>query len=147
MPLPFLVIGAAALAGVGTHLNAKKKNDEAQRLMNSAENMYNNAKEKLEIAKENTETSLVHLEVSKKKILQSSMKQFLKAYKRLKNVQIKNSVGLEELSKFSIAPSDIVEIQTMTNIYEANLKVGAVGAATGVALTALTTTSLAGAGP
>ena len=145
MPLPFLLVGAAALAGVGTHINAKKKNEEAQRLIKLAESSYNTTKEKLSIAKKDTESSLVQLELSKKKVLQSSMKQFLKAYKRLKNVQLKESVGLTELSKFSISPSDIIQIQNMTNIYESNLKVGAVGATAGVALTALTTTTLVGA--
>lgn len=145
MPLPFLLVGAAAAAGIGTHINAKKKNEEAQNLINSAERLYNNTKKILDIAKNKTETSLVGLEISKKKVLQSSMKQFLKAYSRVKKVQIKESEGLEELSKFSLTPSDIVQIQNMTNIYESNLKVGTIGAATGVALTALTTTTLAGA--
>lgn len=145
MPLPFLLVGAAAAAGIGTHINAKKKNEEAQNLINSAERLYNNTKKILDIAKNKTEISLVGLEISKKKVLQSSMKQFLKAYSRVKKVQIKESEGLEELSKFSLTPSDIVQIQNMTNIYESNLKVGTIGAATGVALTALTTTTLAGA--
>lgn len=145
MPLPFLIVGAAALAGVGTHINAKKKNEEAQNLINAAERKYNTCRKTLELAKDTTEATLVKLELEKKNVLNSSMKQFLKAYKRLKNVQIKDSEGLEELSKFSIAPTDVVAIQSMTNIYESNLKIGAAGVATGVALTALTTTTLAGA--
>lgn len=145
MPLPFLLVGAAAVAGIGTHINAKKKSEEAQNLIASAERLYNTTKKTLDIAKNNTETTLVTLEISKKKVLQSSMKQFLKAYKRVKKVQIKESEGLEELSKFSLTPSDIVQIQSMTDIYESNLKVGTIGAATGVALTALTTTTLASA--
>ncbi len=145
MPLPFLLVGAAAVAGIGTHINAKKKSEDAQNLIASAERLYNTTKKTLDIAKNNTETTLVTLEISKKKVLQSSMKQFLKAYKRVKKVQIKESEGLEELSKFSLTPSDIVQIQSMTDIYESNLKVGTIGAATGVALTALTTTTLASA--
>ena len=145
MPLPFLLVGAAAVAGIGTHINAKKKSEEAQNLIASAERLYNTTKKTLDIANNNTETTLVTLEISKKKVLQSSMKQFLKAYKRVKKVQIKESEGLEELSKFSLTPSDIVQIQSMTDIYESNLKVGTIGAATGVALTALTTTTLASA--
>lgn len=145
MPLPFLLVGAAAVAGIGTHINAKKKSEDAQNLIASAERLYNTTKKTLDIAKNHTETTLVTLEISKKKVLQSSMKQFLKAYKRVKKVQIKESEGLEELSKFSLTPSDIVQIQSMTDIYESNLKVGTIGAATGVALTALTTTTLASA--
>lgn len=145
MPLPFLLVGAAAIAGIGTHANAKKKNEEAQCLINSAECLYTNAKKSLALAKEKTEASLVTLEISKKRVLQSSMKQFLKAYKRIKNIQFKDSYGLEELSKFSIEPSDIVQIQKMTDIYESQLKIGAAGLVAGVTLTALTTTTLVGA--
>ena len=50
MPLPFLLVGAAAAAGIGTHINAKKKNEEAQNLINSAERLYNNTKKILDIA-------------------------------------------------------------------------------------------------
>ena len=57
MPLPFLLVGAAAAAGIGTHINAKKKNEEAQNLINSAERLYNNTKKILDIAKNKTETS------------------------------------------------------------------------------------------
>lgn len=143
--MALIAIAGTLIGGAILHHKAKAKNEEAQGLMNYAERLYKDTEEELSVAKQKTESSLVNFELLKKQILQSSMQQFLIAYKRVRNVQIKDSRGLEELSKFLIAPNDIVQLQRMTDIYESKLKVGAIGAVTGVALTALAGTTVVGA--
>lgn len=132
MPLPFLVVGLGAAAlGVGGHLDAKEKNERAQRLANEAQEMYNNSKQTLENAQGETEKALLKLGYNKKNVLDSSMKQFLDSYDKIKHIQVGKSVGLNELSKFSIDQRAAVEIREMTDIYSSAIKSGATGAATG----------------
>lgn len=132
MPLPFLLVGLGAAAlGIGGHLDAKEKNERAQKLADEAQEMYNKSKHSLELAQEKTENSLLKLGYNKKHILDSSMKQFLDAYDKIKHIQVKESVGLNELSKFAIDQRSAIEIREMTNIYSSAIQSGATGAATG----------------
>lgn len=134
MPIPFLLAGlglAAGAIGVGGHMSAKETNEQAQSLAQSAQDLYNDSKESLEKAQQETEKALLTLGYSKKGVLEGSMKQFLHAYDKIKNIQLKESTGLNELSKFTIDQQDIIEIRKMTDIYESSLAAGAAGAAAG----------------
>lgn len=137
MPLPFLIAGlgiaAGAIGAVG-HADAKKTNERANNLIRDAQKLYNNAQKSLEQRKQETTIALINLEHIKKDILNSSMKQFLKGYKRVKHIAISQSVGLEELDNFSIDPQDMLELSNLADIYESSFKSGAAGFVTGVAV-------------
>ena len=134
MPIPFLLAGlgvAAGVIGAGGHLSAKETNEKAQRISNEAKELYDNAKHSLEIAQGKTEQKLAQLGYSKKRVLDTSMNQFLKSYDKVKYVEVKESVGLDEISKFEIDQQGVIEIRQLTDIYSSSIKSGATGAAAG----------------
>ena len=132
--MSLLLGGLGLLAGVfgaGGHLSAKETNEKAQRISQEAQVIYNDAKRSLEVEKEKTEKKLVQLGISKKHILDTSMRQFLQSYDKVKNVQMKDVIGLNEISKFSIDQQGVLEIRQLTDVYSSSIKSGAAGAATG----------------
>lgn len=137
MPVPFLLgLGAviAGAAGVGGHINAKETNEQAQRVSDDAQRLYNNAKASLATAQNKTEQSLLSLGYRKKNVLETSMKQFLKSFQKVKKVNFIETEGLKEISRFVIDNQGALEIQRMTDIYENSFKSGAAGAAAGTVI-------------
>lgn len=134
MPLPFLLAGLGMLAGavgIGSHVSAKKTNDRAQEISKEAQNIYYNAKHSLELAQNKTEKSLLKLGYTKKNILDTSMKQFINSYDKIKHIQVIQSAELSEISDFTINYEDTIQIQEMTNIYSSVVKNTVSGAASG----------------
>ena len=132
--VPFLVAGAAVVVGaigIGSHCNARNTNDEACRISQNAQNLYDSTKRILTEAQDRTEQSLLRLGYEKEHVLDTSMKQFLNVYDKIKHVQLKESVGLNEITKFSLKPQEVIEVREMTNIYSSSIKSGATGAAAG----------------
>lgn len=85
MPIPFLLAGlgvAAGVIGAGGHLSAKETNERAERVSQDAQELYNNAKQTLEAAQNKTEKALVKLGYDKKRVLDTSMKQFLPTFEK-----------------------------------------------------------------
>lgn len=134
MPIQFLLgaLGVAAgVIGAGGHLSAKETNERAQRISEEAKELYDDAKRALDNAKEKTEKKLLKLGYSKKNVLDTSMQQFLQSYDKVKHVQVTESIGLNEISKFAIDQQDAIEIKQMTSIYSSSIQSTAAGAATG----------------
>jgi hypothetical protein len=134
MPIPFLLAGlgvAAGVLGAGGHLSAKETNEKAQRISREAQEMYDEEKQRLASAQNYTEKALLALGYEKKKTLDSSMKQFLNSYDKIKHINVKDSIGLDELEKFSIDQQGAISMQKMTDIYANCMKSGATGAAAG----------------
>ncbi len=137
MPIPFLLAGlgvAAGVIGAGGHLSAKETNERAQRISENAQEIYNNAKHSLEAAQNKTEKSLVKLGYAKKNVLDSSMNQFLTTYDKIKHIQVKESFGINEISKFTIDQQGAIQLREMTNIYSSSFASGATGVAAGAAV-------------
>ncbi|SFC34636.1 tetratricopeptide repeat protein [Butyrivibrio sp. YAB3001] len=134
MPLPIL-LGAAAIGagvfGVSGHLSAKETNEAAEYKVKNAKRRYENAKQKLENERGLTETALVNLGQNKKDILDSSMTEFLKAYEKIKDVKISDSIGLDELSNMMIDEAGALRVQEISNIYTNALSSGTMGAVAG----------------
>ena len=137
MPIPFLLAGlgvAAGVIGAGGHLSAKETNERAQRVSQDAQELYNNAKHALEVAQNKTEKALVKLGYDKKSVLDTSMNQFLTTYDKVKHIQVKESVGIHEISKFTIDQQGAIEIREMTNIYSSSFASSVTGVAAGAAV-------------
>lgn len=132
MPIPLLIIGLGAAAlGAGGHISAKETNEKAQRIAEEAKGLYNSAKRSLDMARDRTEDRLLKLGYQKKNILETSMHQFLRSYDKIKQVQVIESIGINEISKFTIDQQGAIEIRKMADIYSSSVKSGATGAATG----------------
>lgn len=137
MPLPIIIAGLAGVAaavGIGAQMDAKETNQRAQQIASDAQNMYDNAKQSLEKSQLETEKSLVALGTSKKNVLETSIQQFLHAYERIKNVELSESIGLDEIKHFSIEKQDALQLQEMSDIYESTFSSGVAGAATGAVI-------------
>lgn len=104
MPIPFILGGLAAMAagyGVKKGLDAKEDMDEAKELIEDAQNLANKAEERIESARKNTAKNIENLGRTKLGILSGSMKMFVKNFSRIKNVNFKDSIGMEELRGFT----------------------------------------------
>ena len=137
MPLPFIVAAGVAVAGIvgaGGHLCAKDTNEKAQKVAKEAQELYEYAKHSLEEKQLKTEKALVELGNAKMHVLDTSMKQFLTEYDKIKHIQFNDPVGIHEISKFTLDPQDAIQIREMTNIYSASFASGAAGVAAGTAV-------------
>lgn len=96
MPVPAILAGLAAAGaaalGVGAQMSAKDKNELAQKIADESKKLYDNSKLSLEKAQGTAETSLLNLGNLKKQVLETSVKQFLTAYERIKNIELSESV-------------------------------------------------------
>lgn len=133
MPIPFILAGigiaTGVIGGVG-HACAKETNEKAEKISRDAQRMYNNEKDALENMKNKAENDLLQLGYSKKNVLESSMKQFVKTYDKIKNISITASLGMDEISNFCIDNQDIIEINELSNIYSSVVQSGVATATT-----------------
>lgn len=133
MPIPILIAAGifASVVGAGGHMCAQETNEEAQDTAEKAKKMYENEKKILTQKKKNAEQALVQLGYEKKHVLDSSMNQFVSVFEKIKNVQLKESEGMQELAKFNIDQQGVIEVRKMTDIYSTSIQSGVTGAATG----------------
>lgn len=137
MALPLILLGGlSVLGGIGGHLSAKEKNEQAQQIADEAKRLYDNARNSLKGAQERTQDSLLALGTTKKQVLDTSIAQFMIAYNRVKEAELSNPGEIDELKNFMIDEQGILQLKEMSDIYESALSSGAAGAATG-ALVAL----------
>ena len=137
MPIPFLLAGlgvAAGVIGAGGHLSAKETNERAERVSQDAQELYNNAKQTLEAAQNKTEKALVKMGYDKKRVLDTSMKQFLPTFEKVKHIQLREAVGIHEIAKFTIDQQDVIEVREMTDVYSSCFASSATGVAAGAAV-------------
>lgn len=137
MPIP-IVLGLAAAGatalGAKAHSDAKNKNEEAEQIVQRAQAVYKEAEQSLDKAKKNTEESLIRLGTAKKKVLETSIAQFLVSYNRIKNIELSDSVGIDEIQNFSVKQEEALQLKKMTDIYESGFSSGAAGAVAGTVM-------------
>jgi hypothetical protein len=137
MPLPLILAGlaiGATTVGAVAKKDANEKNAEAKRTAEEAQNLYDSSKRDLEAAQEKTKNSLLRLGNNKKRVLDTSVHQFLTAYERIKDIELSESAGLDEIKKFTINQQDALQLGEMADIYQNAFASSAAGAATGAAI-------------
>ena len=143
MPIPIIAAAlASSLGGVVAHRKAKGKNEKAHTISEEAQKMYNESKELLEAAQKRTEKSLLALGYLKKDVLDTSVSQFLTAYERVKDIELRESRGLDEMSKLTLDSQAVIELREMTDIYKSAFSSGATGVAAGAVVALATTGTL-----
>lgn len=142
MPIPFLVPGAiaaasaaAAAVGIGSGAKAIKKNKQAKSINAEAQSTFDKAKAATERARTKSNKSLEKLGKTKLNTLDQTMNHFVVVFDQIHNVKLKESVGLDELSKFHLDKQDLVEIRELGNM-ATSVVGGLVGGAGAGALTA-----------
>lgn len=134
MPLPLLFIGIAAVTGatgIGKTVKAGVDQSRARALNENSTERVEDAANRLDVLRRQCGASLEALGHEKVFVLNGSVKQFLDAFTQIKNVDLRESVGLTELSKLHIDQKDFEELGEMQN-FAASLATGGVtGAASG----------------
>jgi hypothetical protein len=139
MPIPILLGIAAAGAGLlGTKKahDASKTNTRASSLNRRAEYYINKAKTGLEAKRSECQKSLETLGSTKLNVLNNGILPFVHSFKKIHNVDLRNSPGLEELSKFHITKQELAEMEKMGTLAE-GIKNGAIGGVAAGALVAI----------
>lgn len=138
MPLPLLFIGIAAATGtfgVGSTIKAGIDANTAKLVNRSANEIVQNAIDWVNAQRLACGRSLTQLGEEKLFVLSSSITEFLDCFQKIKNVDFKDSEGLDELKKMHIDEQDFVEMRSLVN-FAGSLASGAVAGTAGGALAA-----------
>ncbi len=136
LPLIFIIPAAATgVAGAGKTIKGFMDSRAASKLTNSANDRVDVARSSLERSRVACADSLTHLGEEKLYVLNSSITRFINSFEQIKNLDLVESLGLEELKKFRIDKESLGELKELQQFAVA--VVGGIGAgAAGGALTA-----------
>ncbi|MDR3343750.1 MAG: hypothetical protein LBT14_13425 [Treponema sp.] len=135
MPIPFILGGigiATGLLGIGTGIKSVVDNNDANDVNAQANLIVDKAKENLEECRTKSYKALEALGGKKAFVLNNGITDFVNAFEKLKNVDIKNSVGHDELK---LDKQSLRQLKEMGN-YAASILGGVAGGAVGGALAA-----------
>ena len=138
MPLPLLFIGIAAATGglgIGKGIKAGVDINKASKLNKSANELVEDSTDYLNRQRKACDTSLRQLGEEKLFILNSTMTEFLDSFTKIKNVDFKESVGLDELRELKIDEKDFEELRELVT-FAGKVAGGAVAGTAGGALVA-----------
>lgn len=147
MPLPLLFIGMIAASGsigVGSTVKAGLDQNKYKQLNSNTSDRLDSAVSRMEHARIKCRDMLESLGEEKFDVLQGNLRKFVDLYSRLKNVDLKDTPGIDELNDLHI---DVKEFQALTQVsgLESSLAIGVGAGATGGAITALGAYGAAGA--
>lgn len=108
MPLPFILAGAAIIAGgygIKKGVDAKSDFDSAENWNKKAKKLYDQSKEDLESAREDAQKAMVSLGESKFSIYEHSIIPFIDTFSKIKNINFDDSnlLGARDLPQVSDA--------------------------------------------
>lgn len=138
MPIPLLFIGVAAVsgtAGVGATAKAGIDTIKAKSLNQEANEKIETYAERLDILRKQCGESLNDLGKIKLFVLNNSISRFLDTFVKIKNVNFKESEGINEVNKLKVDKLDFAELTEMTK-FSTSLVQGGVAGMTGGALAA-----------
>ncbi|QGG46639.1 hypothetical protein [Heliorestis convoluta] len=120
MPFPLIPVilgGIAAVAaakGIKDGIDAKKNMNEAQNINERAQNIAQEAEAFIELAKEKTRGAIEELGQEKIRLLTTSIDDFVTTYSQIKNINPKNSAGIDELRNFDPSSESFKQLQEAT---------------------------------
>ncbi len=114
LPLVFIVPAAATgIAGAGKTVKSFLDNSEADRLTQEANDQVSQSQADLETARQLCSSALSNLGEVKLNVLNNSIAGFITAFEQIKNLELEDSVGLEELRKLHVDKESIEELKEM----------------------------------
>ena len=138
MPLPLLFIGIAAATGglgIGKGIKAGIDVSKASQINKSANELVEDSSNLLNMQRQACDNSLRQLGEEKLFILNSTMSDFLKSFTKIKNVDFRDSVGLDELKEMQIDKKDFEELKELVT-FAGSVAGGTVAGTAGGALVA-----------
>ena len=130
MPLPFLLVGAAVLAGgfgVKKGIDAKQDYDSAEHWNNKAKDVFNSAKDSLEKVRESAQDTMETLGKTKVSIWNDSMIPFIESFKSIKNMDVDDSADYATTGLPVVNTKDLSDM-TQTSLVMAEVAGGGVTA-------------------
>ena len=119
MPLPLLFIGVAAIAGVtgvGTTVKAVDDKNKAHKITRFANKRVQQARDDLEEQLVWVSEALENLGKEKVEILEGHVKDFIATFEKLKNVDFRESLGLNEIKNLHIDKKDFEELKALSHL-------------------------------
>lgn len=104
MPIPFIIGGIAAAAGavgVKKGFDARRDMKEAKGVNSNSQDIAKESEDFIVMAKEKTNEAITKLGREKVRILSSSINEFVINFEKIKNVEMINSEGIDELKNFN----------------------------------------------
>ncbi len=138
MPLPLLFIGVVAATGalgVGKTVKAGIDTVNASNINKNANEIVEDATKLLNAQRLACGNSLSHLGSEKLFVLNFSMTQFIDTFTQIKNVDFRETEGLDELRRLHVDEKEFTEMKTMVS-FAGSLAGGAVAGTAGGALAA-----------
>ena len=134
MPIPLIIGGLAAAAGilgVKKAYDAHETNKCAESINNRAESDINEAKRDVERKRSDCQKSLERLGTAKLNVLNQGILPFVRAFSKIKNIELRDSAGLDELAKFNMTKEELADMQKMGSLAESMVNGSAGGVAAG----------------
>ena len=133
--LPILIgIGViTGVTGIGKGIKAAVDNNDAKDFNRWANNNISEAKEKAEASRKASNTALEALGRQKLYVMDKSISKFIGSFEKIKNVQLEDSIGLNELNKFRLDKQSTDELRQMSD-YASSILGGTMAGAMGGAL-------------
>lgn len=147
MPLPLLFIGIGAAAGalgIGKTVKASMDQKEANKTNERADDVVRDASNKIETARKKCGANIENLGKCKIKILDNSIRPFIKEFEKLNHIELSNSTGLNELQKMVLDRKNFGELKELQSM-ASSLAGGVAGGAMIGAVTAFGAYGAAGA--
>lgn len=136
LPVVFIVPAAATgIVGAGKTIKSFMDNMEADRLTNDANDRVDDAKDHLERSRVLCADSLASYGEEKLFVLNHSIAQFINSFEKIKNLELVDSLGLDELRRLHIDKESMAELKEMQR-FAATVAGGLTAGAAGGALTA-----------
>lgn len=138
MPIPLLFLGlggAAAALGVGKSVKAGFDQKDANETNQYAQNIVKRATKTANWSRANSGKAIESLGQKKVWVLNHSVTPFVDLFEQIHNIELSDSVGLDELKRFKIDKQDLLELKEMTAV-ASSIAGGMVGGAVMGALTA-----------
>lgn len=138
MPLPLLFIGIAAATGtfgVGSTIKAGIDTSKAKVINKNANEIVESSTDWLNAQREACGRSLSQLGEEKIFILENNVTEFLDTFQQIKNVDFRDTEGLDELQKLHIDENTFTEMRKLVN-FAGPLAGGSLAGAAGGALVA-----------
>ncbi|WP_442597675.1 hypothetical protein [Neobacillus sp. D3-1R] len=107
MPLPLLpaiaagIAAVSAAAGVKKGFDAKRDMGKAKSLNQTSQDIARESEEFINMAREKTNEAITELGQVKILILSTSINEFVQSFEKIKNINLKNSEGIDELRNFN----------------------------------------------
>lgn len=134
MPIPFLLIGigaATAATGAVKTVKAGINQKEANNTNKKAQKIVDIATDRVNVTRKISGDSIVNLGQKKIWVLENSIKPFIDSFEKLHNVELSESVGMDELQNFHMDVESFGELKKMEMMASSLLKGTAGGAALG----------------